>query len=161
MPWSVFDEILQGQLLPPIGALWAVGCESISPADLDALQTRVQQAAARMIHEPFVDRERKQKAFVDPLLYLFWARDGANNNVLCAVVQFKTLASRDSVETVALYPGTYVYKFNSNSNKIALLGIICSDAFNFVSEVDKHQQNLLLLHIQLNQQPSQDRKSVV
>src|SRR5688572_18036998 len=33
VPWSVMNQIARGPLRPPMGALWALGFESITPAD--------------------------------------------------------------------------------------------------------------------------------
>ena len=43
-----------------------------------------------------------------------------------------------------------------DTNPIALLGLICSDAFEFDARVKDHHDALLLLHIQLNQRPGHD-----
>ena len=76
--------------------------------------------------------------------------------MLCALVQFKTIGSRDPnhIERDHLYLGTTIYKFTSAANPIALIGLICSDAFEFTDRVNDHHDSLLLLHIQLNQKPS-------
>src|SRR5271154_3336306 len=39
VPWRIFDEIARGPLRPPMGSLWALGFESITPADLETLGT--------------------------------------------------------------------------------------------------------------------------
>ena len=161
VPWLVFDDIIQGRLLPPKGALWALGFESITPAELRALEAPVASATQPtiLLHETFNHREEKQKAFIDPLVYLFWAReDDIERDVLCALVQFKTVGSRDPdhVERDHLYLGTTIYKFTSDTNPIALLGLICSDAFEFDANVKDHHDALLLLHIQLNKTPGHD-----
>ena len=70
VPWLVFDDIIQGRLLPPKGALWALGFESITPTELRALKAPVASAAQPtiLLHETFNHREEKQKAFIDPVL---------------------------------------------------------------------------------------------
>lgn len=161
VPWSVFNDIIQGDLLPPVGSLWALGFESITPTELRELAAVAPTAAQRtaLLHEPLDDREEHQKTFIDPLVYVFWARDdNTGEDVLCALVQFKTVGSRDDdhVERDHLYLGTTIYKFTSPTNPIALLGLICSDAFEFQNHVADHHDALLLLHIQLNQKPSHD-----
>ena len=158
VPWLVFDDIIQGRLIPPPGALWALGSESITPGALRALEDRVALAAQPtiLLHEPFDHREEQQKAFIDPLVYLFWVcEDDTGTDMLCALVQFKTAGSRDPdhVERDHLYLGTTIYKFTSDTNPIALLGLICSDAFEFTAHVNDHHDALLLLHIQLNKAP--------
>ena len=161
VPWQIFNDIIQGELRPPAGSLWALGFESITPADLRALEDPVATAAQPtiLLHEPFDHREESQKTFIDPLVYVFWARDdNTGEDVLCALVQFKTVGSRDAehVERDHLYLGTRIYKFTSPTNPIALLGLICSDAFEFTEHVGDHHDSLLILHIQLNQKPGHD-----
>ena len=112
-----------------------------------------------LLHEPLNNRHETQRAFIDPLVYLFWAReDDAGTDVLCALVQFKTVGSRDPdhVEKDHLYLGTTIYKFTSATNPIALLGLICSDVFEFEAHVNQHHDAILLLHIQLNRTPGHD-----
>ena len=54
VPWSVFNDIIRGDLLPPAGSLWALGFESITPAELRALDAAVVAAAQPtiLLHEP-------------------------------------------------------------------------------------------------------------
>ena len=160
VPWAVLDEVLCGNLQPPKGCLWALGCESITPDELDAIRDRLtERHNVRLVFEPFDATKRVQKRFVDPLVYVFWTWNTNGEDVLCILVQFKTGVSRDEehVELTSLYEGTRVYKFDGQANdKISLIGIICSDAFEFTDQhVDQHYSNLLLLHIQLNQRPAQ------
>jgi len=158
VPWTVVDDIIVGLVRPGVGALWALGCESIKPQQLRELRQRVEQSQGtiRLIHEPFVARQEAQKCYIDPLLYVFWCKDAAENEVLCLLVQFKTAPCKDEghIELTSLYLGERVYKFNEGVNNISLVGIICSDAFSFTNElVDLHHRNSLILHIQLNQKP--------
>ena len=44
VPWSVVNEIIEGQHRPPVGSLWALGCESIPPAEMQALAERCNAA---------------------------------------------------------------------------------------------------------------------
>jgi hypothetical protein len=160
VPWTVIRDIAltaAGQR-PPQGSLWILGCESITPAELDDLQTAVAgNAGLRLMHEPFDPQRRAQSVFVDPVVLIFWAIDNANRNVLCLLVQFKTVVSRDPdhVELQSLYLGRFVYKFTPQTGDVSLITLICSDAFEFTNElVDQHANNLLLVHIQLNQKPA-------
>lgn len=157
VPWALVREILAGAERPPHGSLWVLGCESITPAELDALQLAMDgNAGVRLLHEPFDAQQRAQRAFVDPVVFVFWAVDNANADVLCVLVQFKTVVSRDPdhVELQSLYLGTNVYKFTAQAGDVSLLALICSDAFAFTNAlVDQHCDNLLLVHIQLNQRP--------
>jgi hypothetical protein len=157
VPWALVREILSGVVRPPQGSLWVLGCESITPAELDALQLEMNgNAAVRLIHEPFDPQRRAQRAFVDPVVFVFWAVDRADVDVLCLLVQFKTVVSRDPdhVELLSLYLGTIVYKFTAQAGDVSLLALICSDAFEFTDAlVGEHCNDLLLVHVQLNQRP--------
>lgn len=155
VPWAVVDQIARGPLRPPMGALWALGCESITPADLEALR-RALGNDVRLLHEPIDQQQRVQRSFIDPLLYIFWARTQADVPVLCLLVQFKTVPCRDDdhVELLALYLGQDVYRFRNDPPSIQLLGIVCSDAFELNdATVDANCRDTVLLHIQLNQYP--------
>ncbi len=160
MPWALVSDIAlaQGAPRPPHGSLWVLGCESTTPGELDALRVAVGgHAGVRLIHEAFDPQRRAQSAFVDPLVFVFWAVDNAGGDVLCLLVQFKTVASRDPdhVELQSLYRGTSVYKFTAHAGDVSLLALICSDAFEFSDAlVEEHSTNLLLVHIQLNQRPA-------
>lgn len=155
LPWSVVDQIVQGPLRPPVGSLWALGSESITPDALEVLH-RSLPGDARLFHEPFDATKRAQQAFIDPLLYCFWARTAADAHVLCLLVQFKTVPCRDDdhVELRALYLGTRAYRFRNDAQSIRFIGIICSDAFEFDNAlVDANCSNAIILHIQLNKSP--------
>lgn len=158
VPWTVVDNIIAGQIRPGVGALWALGCESIKPQQLRELRQQIEQlnGAVRLIHEPLDSRQEAQKSYIDPLLYVFWCEDATESAVLCLLVQFKTAPCRDEghIELTSLYLGQRVYKFYEGAYKISLLGIICSDAFEFTNQlVDQHHRNSLILHIQLNHKP--------
>ncbi len=160
VPWTVIREIalaVAGQR-PPQGSLWILGCESITPAELEDLQAAVAgNAGLRLIHEPFDPQRRAQFVFVDPVVLVFWAVDNAGGDVLCLLVQFKTVVSRDPdhVELQSLYLGRSVYKFTPQPGDVSLIALVCSDAFEFTNElVDQHANDLLLVHIQLNQKPA-------
>jgi hypothetical protein len=157
VPWALIREIVDCAPRPPHGSLWVLGCESITPAELDVLQREMDgNAGVRLIHENFDPQRRAQTAFVDPLVFVFWAVDSAGADVLCLLVQFKTVVSRDPdhLELQSLYHGTCVYKFTAQAGDVSLLALICSDAFEFANAlVDEHCTNLLLVHIQLNKRP--------
>jgi hypothetical protein len=158
VPWDLIREIGAGAQRPPRGALWVLGCESIRPDELEVLQLELQaNPGVQLIHEPFDPQQRAQRTFVDPVLYAFWATSTQDADILCLLVQFKTVVSRDQdhVELQSLYRGTWVYKFTAQPGDISLVTLICSDAFEFTNAlVDAHCTDLVLVHIQLNQRPS-------
>ena len=158
VPWALITEIIEGTPRPPKGSLWVLGCESTTPSELDTLQIAVNgSAAVRLLHESLEPQKRAQTVFVDPLVFVFWAVDTGGADVLCLLVQFKTVSSRDPdhVELLSLCLGTSVYKFTAHAGDVSLLALICSDAFEFTNAlVDEHCTNLLLVHIQLNPRPA-------
>lgn len=157
VPWSTIDEVVQGNYRPEPGCIWALGCESIPPADLQTMAQRHNEGGERFFYcEPLDARQIEQKRYVDPLLYVFWANDDHGTAVLCLLVQVKTVACRDyrDVEQTSLCVGRAVYAFNRGLGKIGLLSIICSDAFDFTPYVDEFHLNCLLIHIQLNPKPA-------
>jgi hypothetical protein len=160
VPWDVIRDIalVGGSPRPPHGSLWILGCESITPDELDAFQALLtDKTALRLIHEQFDPQRRAQAVYVDPVVFIFWATDHAGSDILCFLVQFKTVVSRDPdhVELHSLYLGNVVYKFTAQAGDVSLLALICSDAFEFSNAlVDQHSANLLLIHIQLNQKPA-------
>ncbi|MEX3949459.1 hypothetical protein AB4Y40_17125 [Paraburkholderia sp. EG287B] len=157
VPWSVVDEIIDGRHRPPVGALWVLGCESIPPAEMEALAERCNTGGRCEFHHEALDpRQVAQKRYVDPLLYVFWVKDVDGKAVLFLLVQFKTVACRDyrDIEQTSLCVGKSVYAFNRGLGKMSLLSIICSDAFDFTEHVDQAHLNCLLIHIQLNPKPA-------
>ena len=144
----------------PIGShqLWALGSESITPGRfrraLRASLADQDDVRISYEHEEIDPQQRVQKAFIDPLVYVFWTRTQASAVVLCILVQFKTVPCRDSdhVELRSLYLGRHVYIFRNPGRSVQLVGIICSDAFEFDNAlVDDNCTDVLLLHVQLNQ----------
>ena len=135
-----------------------LGCESIGFSELETLQVATNGAAGIcLLHEEIDPQQRAQRTFLDPLVFVFWAVDTAGTDVLCLLVQFKTVPSRDPdhVELQSLYLGTSVYKFTADAGDVSLIALICSDAFDFSDNlVDEHCRNLLLVHVQLAQKPA-------
>ena len=92
-----------------------LGCESITPSEIDTLQIAVSgRAGVRLIHENLEPTQRTQAAFVDPLVFVFWADDTAGTDVLCLLVQFKTVASRDpdhvELQSLCLVPASTSFR---------------------------------------------------
>ncbi|MDT4813574.1 hypothetical protein FQZ97_465630 [compost metagenome] len=157
VPWSVIDEIIEGRHRPPAGSIWVLGCESIPPAELQALAERCNASGQCVFHHEQLDpRQVAQRRYVDPLLYVFWAQDPEGQRVLVLLAQLKTVACRDyrDVEQTSLCVGQTVYAFNRGLGRMGLLSIICSDAFDFSAHVDQAHLNCLLIHIQLNPKPA-------
>lgn len=157
VPWTVVNEIIEGQHRPLVGAVWVLGCESITPTAIQSLAEQCNQGNKCIFyHEPLDPRQMAQRRYLDTLLYVFWALDGDGHEVLCLLAQFKTIACRDyrDIEQTSLCLGQTVYAFNRGLGKMSLLSIICSDAFDFSEHVEHAHLNCLLIHIQLNPKPA-------
>ncbi len=157
VPWLVVQEIVAGHYRPPQGAIWVLGCESISPDDFQALAQQYNASGACVFHhEPLDARQVAQRRYVDPLLYVFWAQNQNGQPVLFLLAQFKTVACKDyrEVEQTSLCLGKTIYAFNRGINSMSLVSIICSDAFDFTGHIDAIHSNCLLIHIQLNPKPA-------
>jgi hypothetical protein len=70
MPWQALIETLVAGHAPPLGCLWALGCESLTIAQLDLLQAEL-QISARVLPLPFDRDAAAHKSFLDPLAYVF------------------------------------------------------------------------------------------
>ena len=159
VPWEIANEICatDSTLHPIAGAIWVLGFESITMAELQQVVVRIRQAGHFVHHETISAVDLHQKSYVNPLLYVFWCSRPDGTMLLCFFIQFKTDVSRDGldVEQRSLCLGTHVYTFNRGLNQIGLMTIICSDAFSFTDAlVDEFSSNMLLIHIQLNPKPA-------
>lgn len=154
-PWESIEELLRAGVSPSAGQLWVLGCESLGVAEeLDGLKARF-APWAEVLHEP-LPLQPATVRYVDPLVYIFSAEQidsGAARTVM--VVQFKTTPSGDpnNIETTHMARGEDVYLFE-HGNEVRLISLICSDAFAFTEDlIDANYENLLLLHLQLNDRP--------
>lgn len=156
-PWDVVEREIKKGAVPAPGALWALGCESVTP----------EQFRARVLRHPEVvwiyDRDALDKSgeFLDPICYLFHARDKEQRTRLVAAVQFKSepmSAKAAPLEFNHMIRGNERYIFSNGKNSIHLVTLICSDALAFdVDQVKDLPPGLthpyLILHPQLNTDP--------
>ena len=154
MPWeSLIDAIKTGNG-PKEGKVWALGCESITYADLKKLKKLLSLSAEMLFEKLPSDPGR----FVSPLAYVFLAPDVSGENAPRTVilVQFKTcpMGDKDHFEVDGLQKGTIIYQFGGTDRKIRLISLICSDIFEFKDEdAERIYKEALILHIQLNKNP--------
>jgi hypothetical protein len=154
MPWQVIEESLREGTAPAEGALWILGCESITIEQLNAFRERMSDLA-KVLYEPLTPQAGR---FLDPVLYVFQSRPTqcGGNLRLVIVVQFKTFPMGDDghFEINGLQTGSRIYCFGNGATQLRLATLICSDAFAFQ---DAHASELyhctLLIHIQLNEAP--------
>lgn len=153
-PWDTLEQLLHAGTSPAEGKLWVLGCESLSLGELDGLKQRFSDHAV-VIHEQVAEPLAAAR-YLDPLVYLFRTHEIETNAVrLVMVVQFKTTPSGDAenIEATRMAKGEDVYLFE-RKKEVRLISIICSDAFKFDKDiVEEHYEDLLLLHLQLNDRP--------
>src|SRR5262249_45680741 len=89
-PWDVLTNAIQSGQLPGIGKLWALGCEAITPQNLQSIKDSIRDIV--WIHE---DIPTTQGNFLDPLCYLLKAMAESGEFVNVAILQFKTLPMAD------------------------------------------------------------------
>lgn len=154
-PWEAIEDLLRSGVVPGEGQLWVLGCESLSLAELPVLKDKYAPWAV-VLHEALPSGQPTTASYLDPLVYFFMTTTvDSNEPRLVMVVQFKTCPSGDpqNIEATRMAKGSDVYLFE-RGNEVRLLTIICSDAFGLTdAKIDAHYENLLLLHIQLNEKP--------
>ncbi|MBI4836368.1 MAG: hypothetical protein HY817_03855 [Candidatus Abawacabacteria bacterium] len=166
-PWSVLERLILNNQMPSLGKLWVIGCESATPNELNALRARV-QGQCKFIYDENFERSAGQR-FLDPVCFLFrtYSKE-TKSEVTVAIVQFKTAPMGDGTmrfETDNMIRGKRFYKFkNTSANSISLICLICSDSLAYATNQDhclrQEFQNIdpsLILHVQLNQKPRNDR----
>lgn len=154
MPWRVVEESLRAGTTPAEGALWVLGCESITIEQLNGFRDSVRDIAT-VLYEPLAPQPNR---FLDPVLYVFASRPshGSDNLHLVIIVQFKTSPMGDPghFEINGLQVGSRVYCFGNGTTQLRLATLICSDAFAFLdSHANQLYHRTLLIHIQLNKSP--------
>jgi hypothetical protein len=156
LPIQTLLKCVQGPLFPAAGALWVLGCESMTPAQLEKFELDCAGYC-----DVIFDKDTAaavQGVYFDPVAYCFVTKDkeGADRRVV--LLQFKTISSRDShfFENKNLRCGNVIYQFKGAGEELSLSTIICSDAFNVAADEKvrgKLARFATLIHIQLNPKP--------
>ena len=151
-PWAVIEKIIESpELQPKPAAIWVIGCESITPDDLNKLKATT---------DKFVNWQYETvtpngvQTFLSPVIYLFKANGKEPN--LCAIVQFKNHdMGGTNFERDQLIKGTVRYEIQNPKEpaSITLTTLICADAMVF--DIDSLTAHIpyLILHPQLNLEP--------
>jgi hypothetical protein len=150
-PWNSLEAILHNGLAPALGKLWALGCESITPAELAALKLRVP--------EPIWICETPQIGagnFLDPICYVFKTNALTSEEKLVVVVQFKTLpmGGGETFERDNMICGTRRYFLrNRDHDHLRFYSLICSEALEFQIDharaVEFSQHPSIIFHPQM------------
>lgn len=160
-PWEVVKVVLTNAAPQPRDrALWALGCESISPAALRQFRSDFDgNAGVKIIFDETV--LGKAGNFLDPLCYVFKTMTKDGNAVIVCLVQFKTQHMgvwSTPIERDNYIKGEKLYVFRNAVESIYLFTLICSEAMvfevseAFLSSID-HRWSLtpyIILNPQLN-----------
>lgn len=151
-PWAVLESVFNTQsALPRPGALWVIGCESITPDELNQLKDRTKHLISWHYEEV---HGSTKSSFLSPALYLFQQEKDLEPKY-CAIVQFKShpMGGTD-FEKDNLITGNVRYVLhNPDLSSIRMLCIICSDAITFNPDDLTPIYPYLLIHLQLNKNP--------
>ena len=158
LPVNSLAKAAKGVPFPAEGALWVLGCESMTPAQLDSFKADCAGHCDVIYEED--PAPAVQGNYFDPLAYCFVTRDAENTLKRVVLFQFKTAPSRDEhgFENKQLRCGRAVYRFQGKDGLIKLSTIICSDALDLGEDADANKKlsdRAILIHIQLNPKPKQ------
>ncbi len=158
LPVNSLAKAAQGDLFPAEGALWVLGCESMTPAQLASFKEHCAGYCDVIYEED--PAPAVQGNYFDPVAYCFITRDADKNFKRVVLFQFKTAPSRDDhgFENRQLRCGRSIYRFQGKDGYIKLSTIICSDALDLGEDADANKKlsdRTVLIHIQLNPKPKQ------
>ena len=152
-PWEVLTNALAHQSLPRAGKMWMLGCEAITPNNLQEVISAHLDVV--WIHEPIPN---DTSGFLDVLAYVTKAEGITDCMKNVIVLQFKTQAMGGTTfERDHLICGRRIYIWHNPRDNIRLISLICSDALAFdeaatdQSLFDLHPY--LILHPQLITDP--------
>lgn len=159
LPIKTLLKCVEGETFPAQDALWVLGCESMTPKQIEEFKTQAMQTG---VCDVFFEDDKaavKQGTYFDPVAYCFIAQEKQSGNERRVVLfQFKTISSKDDnyFENKLLRTGRCIYQFFGPDNHLSLATVICSDAFAISEDKDillKLTRQATLLHIQLNPKP--------
>lgn len=159
LPIKTLLKCVEGDTFPARDALWVLGCESMSPKQLEEFKAQALQTGTCDVFFEEDETAAKQGTYFDPVAYCFIAKEKKSGNERRVVLfQFKTISSKDDhyFENKLLRKGRFIYQFYGPNERLSLATIICSDAFAIADDKDillKLTEKATLLHIQLNPKP--------
>lgn len=154
-PWDIITNILiDPQKFPDPGALWIIGCESITLDEINQIKQNTSDFVSWHSEVPVPNGNQK---FLSPVLYLFRLVKEDKASDLFALVQFKThdIGGSD-FERDHLIKGNVRYVLHNPSDpaSIKLMTVICADALIFDTKAGLNaNQPYLIVHPQLNLSP--------
>jgi hypothetical protein len=164
-PWEVVRSVMsEPDLQPGIGRIWALGCESITSAQLLQLREDFIESGNVVIHfdENVINGAGN---FLDPLCYLFKTTNDVGAIVTVCLIQFKTQhmgVRQTAIERDNYIAGDEIYIFRNNAESVYLFTLICSEALIFETSAQFIAQTghrwlttpYIILNIQLNPAPN-------
>lgn len=159
LPIKTLLTCVEGDTFPARDALWVLGCESMTPKQLEEFKAQAMQTGVCDVFFEEDEAAEKQGTYFDPVAYCFIAKEKESGNERRVVLfQFKTISSKDDnyFENKLLRKGKLIYQFHGPNDRLSLATIICSDAFAIADDKDtllKLTEKATLLHIQLNPKP--------
>ncbi|PUE56477.1 hypothetical protein B9Z44_14625 [Limnohabitans curvus] len=156
LPVSSLAKAAQGGPFPAEGAIWVLGCESMTPVQLASFKEECAGHCVVIYEED--PTPAVQGNYFDPVAYCFVTRAADKNFKRVVLFQFKTAPSRDDhgFENKQLRCGRAIYRFQGKDGYIKLSTIICSDALDLGEDADANKKlsdRTVLIHIQLNPKP--------
>ena len=156
LPLETLRKCVLGATFPAVGALWVLGCESMTPAQLENFENDCKGYCDVIFEKDMA--AAIQGVYYDPVAYCFVTKDEKGDDRRVILLQFKTIPSRDQhfFENKNLRCGNKIYRFTGAGGELALSTIICSDAFNVAGNEQirsKLARFATLIHIQLNPKP--------
>jgi hypothetical protein len=156
LPIQSLRKSAQGAAFPAPGALWVLGCESMTPVQLQQFQADCSGFCDVIFEED--PTPQVQGSYFDPVAYCFVTYDIDKIYKRVIILQFKTVPSRDEhgFENKQLRCGEAIYQFRGKDDLLGISAIICSDAFSLgedPSAIRTLTDRATLIHIQLNPKP--------
>jgi hypothetical protein len=161
-PWEALDQLLSADKFPSDKNLWLIGMQSMQPEKLLAFIADKNQVTWIFDEDLVKEKLKSHKdGFFDPVCKLLNTIDQAGKPHKVIIVQFKNYpfgGSGSDWERDNLILGKTFYVLKNQAAATQLVTLICSDSlksinFNEVSDETFLVSPLLVVHIQLNQQP--------
>lgn len=165
-PFESIKTILSNKSNQPAEKkLWILGCESITPIEIESLKREFTSKDCFIYYDESV--LSNQGNFLDPVCYVFKARSTDSNLITVCLIQFKTQHMgvwESPFERDHYIKGNELYIFRNNLSSIYLLTLICSEATKFEidntfkEQIDHRWDNnpFIIINIQLNPKPAHE-----
>ena len=96
LPIKTLLECVLGDNFPAADAIWVLGCESMTPAQLAEFKAKAESTGKCRVFHEIDDAAPAQGIYYDPVAYCFLSKDketGEERRVV--LIQFKTISSKD------------------------------------------------------------------